>query len=63
MFLLLFNKKSIETIQPNLTHQRAVVVAQFGRVVVSDARGPWFESSHQLNICLLSTVLKKRKIK
>ena len=35
-----------------------------GRAVASDTRGPWFESSHQqnlLNICLLSTVLKRRK--
>ena len=35
-----------------------------GRVVASNTRGPRFESSHQqnlLNICLLSTVLKRRK--
>ena len=35
-----------------------------GRVVASDTRGPRFESSHWqnlLNICLPSTVLKRRK--
>ena len=35
-----------------------------GRAVASDTRGPQFKSSHRqnlLNICLLSTVLKRRK--
>ena len=53
-----------------VTRTRAVVVAlgsgcgSVGRAVASDTRGPRFESSHRqnlLNICLLSTVLKRRK--
>ena len=37
-----------------------------GRAVASETRGPRFESGHRqnlLNICLLSTVLKRRKNK
>ena len=38
-----------------------------GRVVASDTRKPQFESSHRqnfvLNMCLLSTVLKRRKLR
>ena len=42
---------------------RAVVVAQVGRAVASNARGPQFESSHRLKfiVNMLSTVLKRRK--
>ena len=36
-----------------------------GRAVALDTRGPWFESSQRQifieNICLLSTVMKRRK--
>ena len=35
-----------------------------GGAVASNTRGPWFESSHWqnlLNICLLSTILKRQK--
>ena len=51
-------------IQNDKVKERAVVVAQLVRAAASDTRGPRFESSHRqnlLNICLLPTILKRRK--